>query len=287
MHTIYGKRLLMLKPSQIRIFTDKSHRFSDSEELSALAESISANGIIEPLAVRKNGDGFYILISGERRLKAAVMAGLRRVPCVLHKADSKVSALYYLTENLQRSPIGYLNEAECLTELIKLHKMSPETISRNTGLNILYINDKLKLMLLSREIRERLEYAKLSEDYAKALLLLPEYQRAEMLSEIIAEGLNIDETHQLINQRLNPDIIPKPIIKAPLEPELKPVRKSSIGDIRLFSNSITKLVDTLKNSGIKASFKKTETGKYIEYKVRIKKDTAENGEFAQLRLSSV
>ncbi len=284
MHTIYGKRLLMLKPSQIRISTDKSRRFSDSKELAALADSISANGIIEPLAVRRNEDGFYILISGERRLKAAVIAGLRRVPCVLHKADTRLSALYYLTENLQRSPISYLDEAECITELIRLHKMTPDDISRNTGLNILYVTDRLKLMMLSREIRERLEYAKLSEDYARALLLLPEYQRPEILSEIIAEGLNIDEAHQLINQRLNPDLIPKPIIKAPIEPEIKPVRKSSIGDIRLFGNSINKLVDTLKNSGITASVKKSETGKYIEYKVRIKKDTAENSEYAQLRL---
>ena len=100
---IADKKLIMLKPSDIKMSPNQPRKSFDEYELKLLADSIQANGIIQPLAVRKLPDGRFELIAGERRLRAAVMAGLRRVPCVIHKTDDETSALYSVIENLQRS----------------------------------------------------------------------------------------------------------------------------------------------------------------------------------------
>ena len=93
----------MLRPSEIKASPDQPRKSFDEYELKALSDSIQASGIIQPLIVRKTPEGGYLLIAGERRLKAAVMAGLRRVPCVVHKTNDETAALYSLLENLQRS----------------------------------------------------------------------------------------------------------------------------------------------------------------------------------------
>ena len=100
MHTIAEKKLLMLKPDDIIPNANQPRKFFDEYELQTLADSISVSGIIQPLTVRKGESGKYILISGERRLRAAKIAGLRRVPCVLHRTDETTAALYSLVENL-------------------------------------------------------------------------------------------------------------------------------------------------------------------------------------------
>ena len=123
--------------------------------------------------------------------------------------------------------------------------------------------------------------ADLTEDHAKALLRLPKEARAEVLDSIISQSVSPKQTEDYIFSILNP----------PLKPEEKPqpreknVKKSAIGDPRLFSNSLTKLVDTLKQSGVKVNFKKSETDTYTEYKIRIKKGTAPSQEPLQLTLT--
>lgn len=284
MHTIIGKRLLMLKPSQIKL--PLGHPRKDNhEEMKRLTRSIAKNGIIEPIAVRKDEDGTYILIAGQRRLKCAVLAGLRRVPCVLHKIDSNLSAIYSLTENLQKSPLSYLEQTLAFERIIKIQKITPATLANSIGITESYVHNKLQLARLTNDLRGRIEYAKLDEDYARLLLLLPEYQRPEILNEIISESLSLSESEELINSKLNPI----PTIKAEkiksTEPQPKPIRKSSIGDMRIFGNSLNKLVETLENSGISAKIRKTESVKYIEYKVRIYKDvSSDSPEFTQLSI---
>lgn len=286
MHTIHGKKLLMLKPSQIKLSAMRI-RQTEIDDLKPLVESIARNGIIEPIAVRKAEDGSYLLVAGERRLRAAVIAGLRRIPCVLHKIDFSLSAVYSLTENYQRTAPYFLDEALLMDRILRTHRISAAELALNTGIPEAYIEARLRLLRLSPEIRSRIEYAGLQEEYASALLLLPEYQRPEVLSEIITECLSLSDARKLINSRLNPQKEEESEEKTTVAFEIKPIRKSSIGDLRLFGNSLNKLVDTLKNSGITAGVKKVENSKYIEYKVKIKKEIPENTECTQLKLSSV
>ena len=282
MHTIQEKKLLMLKPQEIKISANQPRRTFDEYELKRLAESISANGIIQPLSVRKTDDGRYELIAGQRRLKAAHMVGLRRVPCILHKIDISTASLYALLENLQRSNLNFFEEAMGIEKLITVFGMSQSEVSAKLGIAQSTLSNKLRLLRLDSELREIITTASLTERQARALLRLPSEMRKSALDKIIADGMNLSQTESYIEECLNP--AKKIIYKEPEPVEEKPIRKSSIGDVRLFSNSLTKLLDTLQNAGINASSRKYETDKYIEYKVRIKKEPPKSYGAEQLKI---
>lgn len=270
MHTIAEKKLLMLKPDDIIPCAHQPRKNFDGYELKTLADSISVSGIIQPLTVRKGENGKYILISGERRLRAAKIAGLRRIPCVLHRTDEATSALYALTENMQRADLNFFEEAEAIQRLITDFGLTQSEVAVRLGMATSTISNKLRLLKLSPEIQNRLSAANLTERHARALLRLPAEQRDTVLDKIIAEGLGLYQTEELINNILNPDEIKE--ISEPEQEIVKPIRKSAIGDIKLFSNSLSKLLITMQNAGITANSRKHETDKYIEYKVRIFKN---------------
>lgn len=270
MHTIAEKKLLMLKPDDIIPCAHQPRKNFDGYELKTLADSISVSGIIQPLTVRKGENGKYILISGERRLRAAKIAGLRRIPCVLHRTDEATSALYALTENMQRADLNFFEEAEAIQRLITDFGLTQSEVAVRLGMATSTISNKLRLLKLSPEIQNRLSAANLTERHARALLRLPAEQRDTVLDKIIAEGLGLYQTEELINNILNPDETKE--ISEPEQEIVKPIRKSAIGDIKLFSNSLSKLLITMQNAGITANSRKHETDKYIEYKVRIFKN---------------
>ncbi len=281
MHTFADKKLLMLKPDDIITNPNQPRRFFDTYELESLAESIRANGIIQPLTVRKTEGGKYMLIAGERRLRAAKRVGLRRVPCVLHRLCDSAAAIYSITENMQRSDLTFFEEAEAIEQLISEHRLTQAEIAMQLGIANSTVSNKLRLLKLSPKIRERVLSASLTERHARALLRLTAEQREGTLDKIIADGLNLSQTEQLIEEIINP----QSVIEAALQKEIqKPVRKAAIGDIKLFSNSLSKLLDTMKSSGISANSRKSETEKYIEYKVRIFKNTEKQKEYSQLKI---
>lgn len=287
MHTIKSRKLLMLKPSQIKIPTFKLRKDIDVGELKKLSQSIAVNGIIEPISVRKNKAGFYELIFGERRLRGAVMAGLRRVPCVLCETDDTQCMFYGIIENLQRQAPDPFYEAQILNRLIAQHSLSHNQVALSVGISLAELSYKLKLLELDGELIEKIRLSGLEEDYARLLLLLPIYKRKEVLEKIITERLSIEETKKVINLKLNPPppcVCEEPKAEPIVEESPPPVRKRSIGDVRLFANSLTKLTDTLKSAGIKVNLRRTENDKYIEYKVRINKESAEQGEYKQLKI---
>lgn len=267
MYTLSDKKLIMLKPSEIKLSANQPRKSFDEYELKQLSDSIQASGIIQPLAVRKAPDGSYQLIAGERRLKAAVMAGLRRVPCILHKTDDETAALYSVIENLQRSNLTVFEEAQGINRLIAEYGMSQSEAAARLGIAQSTLSNKLRLLKLSDSIKERIISARLTERHARALLRLPEEMRDGALDRIIAEGMTLTQAEEYIFSLLNPE--KEPESKKPDEP----VRKAAIGDVRLFSNSLSKLLSTLQNAGIDAHSRKYETDKYIEFKVRIKKNT--------------
>ena len=267
MYTLSDKKLIMLKPSEIKLSANQPRKSFDEYELKQLSDSIQASGIIQPLAVRKASDGSYQLIAGERRLKAAVMAGLRRIPCILHKTDDETAALYSIIENLQRSNLTVFEEAQGINRLIAEYGMSQSEAAARLGIAQSTLSNKLRLLRLNDGIKERIISARLTERHARALLRLPEEMRDGALDRIIAEGMTLTQAEEYIFSLLNPE--KEPESKKPDEP----VRKAAIGDVRLFSNSLSKLLSTLQNAGIDAHSRKYETDKYIEFKVRIKKNT--------------
>ncbi len=265
LHTFADKKLLMLKPDDIIPNNNQPRKNFDTYELQSLADSIAANGIIQPLTVRKAESGKYSLIAGERRLRAAKMAGLRRIPCVLHRTSDLVASLYAITENMQRSDLNFFEEALAIQTLITEFRLTQSEAAVQLGMANSTVSNKLRLLKLSNNIQARLISSGLTERHARALLRLPSEQREDVLDKIIAGGLNLMQTEALIESILNPQI-PKQKTE---EEQKAPIRKAAIGDIKLFSNSLSKLLGTMQNAGIAANSRKRETENYIEYKVRI------------------
>lgn len=284
MHTISERRIRMLKPRDIKKPQMSLREIKNEEELLLLRDSIAAQGILQPLLVRRIGRSTYQLIAGQRRLQAALMAGLRRVPCVVHNVNECEGVLYSLAENLQNRGLSVFEEAGAINYLINKRRVPLSSAAAKLGTSQTEISAKLQVLRLEERIRVRMTSAGLGLGHAKALLRLPKEGRAQALDKIISDGLSERQAEEYVFSILNPPLKnTEDVVEIPRE---KPIRKTAIGDVRLFSNSISKLVDTLKNGGVKTTFKRIENENYTEYKIRIKKETAEEKEYKQLKIVS-
>ncbi|MCI6616600.1 ParB/RepB/Spo0J family partition protein [Ruminococcus sp.] len=235
----------------------------NEEDLNALSQSIAENGILQPLTVRKVSTTEYELIAGERRLRASVMAGLRKVPCIVIKCSEKESAVYALLENLQRSDLGMFEEARGVSRLIRRYGLTQQEAAVKLGKTQSTIANKLRLLRLTYEEQEWIENAGLSERHARALLKLgDEGARREALSKIISENLNVQQSENLINLMLS---------SSPKNNKKQGTSKAVIKDVRIFVNTINKAIDTMRLAGIDAQSDKTDTDNFIEYTIRIPK----------------
>ena len=235
----------------------------NEEDLNALSQSIAENGILQPLTVRKVSATEYELIAGERRLRASVIAGLRKVPCIVIKCSEKESAVYALLENLQRSDLGMFEEARGVSRLIRRYGLTQQEAAVKLGKTQSTIANKLRLLRLTYEEQEWIENAGLSERHARALLKLgDEGARREALSKIISENLNVQQSENLISLMLN---------SSPKNDKKQGFSKAVIKDVRIFVNTINKAIDTMRLAGIDAQSDKTDTDNFIEYTIRISK----------------
>lgn len=233
----------------------------DENSLASLATSIQESGILQPLTVRKISQNEYELIAGERRLRASVMAGFKKVPCIIVKCSDKDSAVYALLENLQRSDLEFFEEARGISKLIKKYGFTQEEVGIKLGKTQSTIANKLRLLKLTYEEQEWIVNAGLSERHARALIRLTDIKkRREVLSRIIAQNLNTQETDKLVSIMLN---------NSQKSVKERAVNKAVIKDIRIFVNSINKAVDTMRLAGIDAQSNKNEDNDFIEYTIKI------------------
>ncbi len=232
------------------------HR-TDEGDLMSLAASIRQNGVLQPLFVRRNEQGNILLVAGERRLKAAKLAGLSQVPCLFLPANPQQAALLSLNENLQRVNLDPFEEAECLQRLVEEQGLTREEVALQLGKAQSTLFHKLQLLELSPWQRRRIQAAGLHERQARALLRLEEDKREETLNLIIARQMTVGETEMLVEKMLKP----------PPPPKHSPVFR----DVRLFVNTINRAVDTMRRGGVQATAQKQETDRFIEYHILIPK----------------
>lgn len=246
------QELIQPNPNQPR------QRF-DYEELENLAQSIRQNGILQPITLRKTAEDRYELIAGERRLRAARLVGITKVPAIVLDMDEKSSAVFSLLENLQREDLDYFEEAEAIEHLINDFCMSQEDVSRKLGKAQSTISNKLRLLRLPEEMRRQIARANLTERHARALLTLDnDILRERALGIIIDRHLNVAESERLIEQML-----------CKSRPGHNNIR--GIRDVRVFINTLNHAVDAIRRAGVDADAAKSETPEYIEYVVRIPK----------------
>jgi ParB family chromosome partitioning protein len=232
----------------------------DYGELEGLAISIRTNGMLQPINARKLQDGKYELISGERRLRAARMVGITKIPCIVMDVSDEQSALFAIIENVQRQNLDFFEEAIAIERLMTEHALSQDEIGRKLGKAQSTLSNKLRLLRLPEEMRDKIIISGLSERHARALLMLPDNSaRNRALDIIIERHLNVSESERLIN-----DILRRR--KGPKKPPIKVFK-----DMRIFINTLNHAVDSIRKAGIEADTAKSETDEYFEYVVRISK----------------
>lgn len=234
----------------------------DRVKLIELAESIAEHGILQPLIVNLK-DGRPILIAGERRLRAAKMAGLRTVPCVRAEAEGMRQALVALVENLQREDMNCFETADGIYHLIHTYGLTQEEAALRLGYSQSAVANKLRLLRLAPEERRLVTDGGLTERHARALLRLekPE-ERRYALSEMLKKSLTVAQSEALIERMLAGKV-------ARHRREIPLIR-----DVRVFFNTVEHAVETMRKGGILAESQKREKDGYIEYVVRIPKDKA-------------
>lgn len=255
-----GGQIILIPQEDIYPNPNQPRSRFDFDELEGLAQSIRQNGIIQPIAVRVNASGNYELISGERRLRASRLVGISLIPCIIMEASDEKSALYALIENMQRSDLGFFEEASAIEKLIVDFNMSRDDVCRKLGKAAPTISNKLRLLKLPEDVRLKITQEGLTERHARALLRLPTRAQLDRALSIISDKrLNVAESEKLIDQMLSAD-------KSSKKPTVKLFK-----DVRIFVNTLNHAVDTMRRAGIEADSAKSETDEYIEYIVRIPK----------------
>ncbi len=209
----------------------------DDEELAALAASITAHGILQPVIVRETADGEYELIAGERRLRAARQAGLTTIPAVIRESTGGDLLELALVENVQRADLNPMEEATAYRELIDRFGLSHEAVARQVGKSRVAISNALRLLDLAPETRQAIVDGAISEGHGRALaaLTIPELQRA-VLQVVLERQLSVRQTEELVRRkREQPPNRRRAVVSedlADLEAQLRGILATKVGIVR-------------------------------------------------------
>jgi len=235
---------------------NQPRRVFSEPELEELAASIQELGVLQPLTVRRR-EGKWELVAGERRLRAAKLAGLEQVPCLALRVDGQASSLLALVENLQRQDLDFWEEALALRQLIDAFHLSQEEAARRIGKSQSAVANKLRLLKLPPEALEVLREGGCSERHARALLRLdrPEVQ-TQAARQVVQRNLTVAQTESLVEALLSP-------VRRTKKPTFL------IKDVRLFLNTLTRGLDLMRSAGVDAQCQREETEEAICLTIRI------------------
>ena len=191
---------LSLPISQVESYSGQPRKHFDEESLQELADSITEHGIIQPLTVRKLSSGYYQIIAGERRWRAARLAGLQEVPVIVMEADDRKAAELAMIENLQREDLNPMEEAAGFQSLIETYHMTQEEAAQRVGKSRSAITNALRLLGLSPSVRKLVEENKLTAGHARALVPLSPSLQESAVNAIIAGGLSVRQTEALVKR---------------------------------------------------------------------------------------
>ena len=231
----------------------------EAEALDDLAASIAEYGVLQPLLVARGAGDTYILIAGERRLRASKLAGLSDVPVIVSNYTEQQIAEIALIENLQREDLHFFEEAEGYEKLMTQFSLTQEAMAMRVGKKQSTIANKLRLLNLPLEIRNAIKEAGLTERHGRALLKLKDREQQEQaLKLIIKNGWNVKQTDEYV-AKLLADNEPKP-----------KKRMLIVNDVRIYLNSVKKIVGTINEAGIPAQIKQELDGDDVVVTLRIK-----------------
>ena len=247
-------RVVFLPARSIRPNPAQPRKIFREEALDELADSIRQHGILQPLSVRRVGT-VYELISGERRLRAAELAGVTDVPCILMSMDNKASGFAALVENLQRQDLDFIEEAVGIRRLIQEHSMSQEQAARLLGKSQSAVANKLRLLRHSEAVLSAIREAGLTERHARALLKLrSEEDTLAAIAQITRQNMSVVRTETYIDSLLT-----------------KKEEKNEKNNVGAFLNTLTQTLQKIQLSGIGAVSERRETESQIVLTITIPK----------------
>ncbi|MBR0466250.1 MAG: ParB N-terminal domain-containing protein [Clostridia bacterium] len=251
------KLVSYINPSKIMMPPANDLYTANDYCLEPLKSSITKHGIITPLVIRTNENGYLELVSGKRRLICARLLRLKAVPCVKIKCSKTKAALFRLADRLSVLPAGDFEMADNLSYLINDHPLNLAQIAEYLSVPSATLEDKLRLVSFPFELRGEVDGI-LTEEQIHSLMMLPRSALKDAIHEVKTRGLGIAATKELVGSYF----LPK---------KKEPVRKTAIGDVRFFVNSVEKMLTTLKNAGYETDFTLNDTDTHVDFSIKIKK----------------
>lgn len=247
-------RVVFLPARAIRPNPAQPRTVFREDALEELAESIRRHGILQPLSVRRIGIN-YELIAGERRLRAAQLAGLTEIPCIIMSMDDKESGMAALIENLQRQDLDFIEEARGIARLMEQWSMSQEQAAKIIGKSQSSVANKLRILKHSPPVLTALRTGELTERHARALLKLPsEEQKLSAIDVIVKLRMSVARTERYVEELLS-----------------SPNKKAPRANVSAFLNSLSQSLSKIQSSGIPAISERRETDSQIVLTITIPK----------------
>ncbi len=236
-----------------------------------LALSIKEYGVLQPIAVKRMNGGFFELIAGERRVKAAKLAGLKNIPAIVMEILDEDSTIIALIENLQREDLNFFEEAEGYASLMNDYGLTQEQVAKKVGKKQSTIANKIRLLRLPREVKEYIIQNGLTERHARALLKIPEKEiQMALVSRIVEKNLRVKDAEELVERIL--DKLSERKEDMPQEDINRNIRGAI--NYRIYVNTLKNAYRAIIQSGIQAEFSQRDSGEYIEVVVKIPKSKA-------------
>ncbi|SET72089.1 ParB family protein [Natronincola peptidivorans] len=259
------KRVLEITIDSVISNPYQPRRSFSQASLQELSQSIKAYGVLQPISVRQIGEGKYELIAGERRVKAAKLAKLETIPAIVNNQfNDKDSAVLAIIENLQREDLNFIEEAQGYANLIEDHGLTQQELAIRIGKNQSTVANKLRILRLKDEIKQKLLEHNLTERHARALLKLPDDElRALAIDKIIKNDYNVKKTEEFIQMMIEE-------ITAEKEPKSKQKIKSFM-NYKIYINTIKQAYEAIKDKQERAEFKQVDKGDFIEVTLKIPK----------------
>lgn len=238
----------------------------EEEALAELAESISVHGLLQPIVVRRGAVGYEVIV-GERRLRACKRLGWEVIPAIIRDVEDKEAAELALIENLQRADLHVFEIAEGYERLLSEFELTQEELAKRLGISQANVANKIRLLKLPLSVRDIISREMLSERHGRALLKLEQEDlQLKALEQVVGEGLSVKQTEELIQLLLKGE--PK---GKKQKDKIQGKRKLVLKDLRLFTNSVRQLTDTLQSSGLVVDLNEREDDDFYEIVVRVKK----------------
>jgi len=191
------------------------------ESLQNLADSIREQGVVQPIVVRGIGDGRYEIIAGERRWRAAQLAGLHEIPAVIRDVEDRAAIAIALIENIQRENLNPLEEARALKRLISEFEMTHEQAAQAVGRSRVAVSNLLRLLDLEDAVKGMVERRELEMGHARALLALSGVRQVEAARQVIARGLTVRATERLVQELQRTDVSRRTSASASRDPDIQ------------------------------------------------------------------